>query len=703
MKRLSYIELENFRSWRKPARIELPETGLVLLKGVNHDTGGGSGSGKTTIPLAVNYGLGECEYPATALKSWWDDEPMRVGLGFTDGFKIDRGTKGLKVVDTDGEKMKGGISQKEEKIAQYLGTDVKTALMLTYRGQRQRGFFISVTDAAKKDFLTKVLDLGKYEKQIEDSEARVKKLETELLVLRAEHQAAVTAHHAAPVIDASHSQERLRALGADLAAAEYRLAELRQQIGALEESCAADAQATRAVYQDRIQAGRERAKAALSVPQPPVDRTELEHWNDVVRQCRDRLDRLGKEHDAKVRARETLVSGMSARIGDLMKTVGAEDNLASLRANVERDIARMAVDKCPTCQQDWDHAQKHREQLVQKLGAIDEALAVCAAAREEVEAIRHELLAVPQVEKNASIEKIQKVRDEAMSKAGAAQSAIISATTQHEAHCRANAAEAQAELAVLMAEVSSQVEAVKADYRERTGKLQEQVDEAWRSIHEIQGAQENHKRMVVESEWAAAQKETLRKQEDAAHERLLPKEVELCREQDFQQLIGREGFLGSIFDEVLEQIGDEANRLLAAVANTRHVTIRFQSENLTQKGTVKREIRPIVSVGGFEAPLESALSGGMKGVVELAVDLALAAVVAERSGVRLGWLVLDEALDGLGPVEKDSALEILGQYAQDRLVLVVDHSSEFQSSFSRTIEVEMRSGESRVTSSRGSL
>lgn len=97
--------------------------------------------------------------------------------------------------------------------------------------------------------------------------------------------------------------------------------------------------------------------------------------------------------------------------------------------------------------------------------------------------------------------------------------------------------------------------------------------------------------------------------------------------------------------------------------------------------------------------MESGLSGGMYSVVELVVDLALSAVVSRRSGVQFGWLVLDEVLDGLGPVEKESAMEILQRYAADRLVIVVDHSSEFQSSFTRSIDVEMSGGVSRLAGS----
>jgi DNA repair exonuclease SbcCD ATPase subunit len=174
-------------------------------------------------------------------------------------------------------------------------------------------------------------------------------------------------------------------------------------------------------------------------------------------------------------------------------------------------------------------------------------------------------------------------------------------------------------------------------------------------------------------------------------------EAEVAAEKDFQHLIGREGFLGGIFDEVLAEIGDETSQTLAAVANTRHCTFRFKSETTTQKGTTKRAIVPTITVNGHEAPMGSALSGGMLSTLELAVDLAVGAVISRRSGVSPGWLILDESFDGLDPISKESCLEILQKYARDRLVIVVDHMSETKGLFTDRIVVEYRGGDSRVT------
>jgi DNA repair exonuclease SbcCD ATPase subunit len=157
------------------------------------------------------------------------------------------------------------------------------------------------------------------------------------------------------------------------------------------------------------------------------------------------------------------------------------------------------------------------------------------------------------------------------------------------------------------------------------------------------------------------------------------------------------GFLGAIFDEVLQEISSETNTVLGALQNTRHVTLNFRSETLTAKGTVKREIKPTVTISGYEAPIKSGCSGGMYLSVEQAVDLAIATVVTRRTGAIPGWLVLDECFGDQDLRTKESCMEVLKQFAANRQVLVVDHATEFKESFNQFINIEYDHGTGKST------
>ena len=170
----------------------------------------------------------------------------------------------------------------------------------------------------------------------------------------------------------------------------------------------------------------------------------------------------------------------------------------------------------------------------------------------------------------------------------------------------------------------------------------------------------------------------------------------VAAELDLHAMVGREGFLGVIFDDVLAEIAAATNAILARVANVRHVSFAFSSERETDSGNIQRRISPVVTVEGRQVPLTSGISGGQQSGVRLAVDLGVGEVVAKRRGTYPGWLVLDESFDGLGRTSKESCLDMLSSYAQDRLILVVDHSTEFQSLFSTVIDVVSENGRSRI-------
>ncbi len=72
---------------------------------------------------------------------------------------------------------------------------------------------------------------------------------------------------------------------------------------------------------------------------------------------------------------------------------------------------------------------------------------------------------------------------------------------------------------------------------------------------------------------------------------------------------------------------------------------------------------------------------------ELCTDLAVSETVRARSGSKLGWVALDEAMDGLDVETKLAALDAIRSKV-DGLLIVVDHSTEIKENFDKVIEVE---------------
>ena len=118
-----------------------------------------------------------------------------------------------------------------------------------------------------------------------------------------------------------------------------------------------------------------------------------------------------------------------------------------------------------------------------------------------------------------------------------------------------------------------------------------------------------------------------------------------------------------------------------------------ERETKTTKN-LRQEIKAVVEKNGHEIPLKRT-SGGMFCAIELAVDLSLADVIAERTGVLPGWLVLDESFNGLSVKSKAACLEVLKGAAQDRLILVIDHATEFKELFNSSIVVRYKDERSK--------
>jgi len=161
------------------------------------------------------------------------------------------------------------------------------------------------------------------------------------------------------------------------------------------------------------------------------------------------------------------------------------------------------------------------------------------------------------------------------------------------------------------------------------------------------------------------------------------------------KLLGRSGFMGSIFDEILNDIEVRTNDMLQHFPNASQFTVQISSTRTTKtKGTTKKEISVNISKGGVDVNLED-ISGGQQSAIELCSDLAAAEAIRSRSGCSLRWICLDEVMDGLGPNEKSEVVDMIRKRVKG-LVLMIEHATEIKASFDKTINIEFDGRESHV-------
>lgn len=634
MIRLKWLKLKAFRSFAEEARIDFPDSGLVLIRGI-------SGSGKSTVLLAIAYALDMCPFPASELQAWNTDADMQVQVGFNTSqgeVIINRGKKNsLKI----GDVTVTGAKAIAEGIRKLFGLDLETLQAITYRPQDTGGLFLGLTDGEKKDFLTRILGLDTIEKAVDASEAQVKMLTP--LVLSEEQSIA-------------QLESELAVLLTQTVPEETSYGELVMERNYVEgELMGVDAQ-IKAVW---AKAAAEKANAAQD---PKL--VELQQTLEAARQHYKNLTTANGERHREYQVQQ---EGLRKKMQEITRQ---ETLKLGIMQNIEthRGQLRHALEgKCSMCQRTWEQAAAKAAELQQVIANLEAQMKMLGdftGARKQVEEdLRVIFVMDPTIEQFrfaiGQLEgQVQELQHE------------LTAGPQGEAQ-----------------ELVNRLNVSKATHSTRMQGLSQQIASIESMNAKIRQAKT----------YADTNVKTLRSRIQGRQVASAKLQVDLNAERDFLALMGKDGFLGVIFDDVLREIEIEANERLGRLANVSHVTIHFKSEVTTQKGTVNKTITPIVYVSGVEAKLRSGLSGGMYTSVEGVVDLAVMSVVQRRTGALPGFLFLDESFNGQGTSTKEAVMEVLREYGAEKLVVVIDHSSEFKEMFSQFIDVTCRDGKSEIT------
>lgn len=698
--RLISTEGSAFGSFLAPFKVDFPETGLVLLRGENLDTKGSSASGKSTFIHAINYPFGTCPVPLTALQSWYTKEAPKS----TDTYDIDgsivRVTRGKRfLLEIDGAPFNGSADQKEEKLDKLFGINAEMRKTLTYRGQRKPGLFLSKTDKQQKEFLTKLLNLDKWDEEHKKALAKAKDLEDRYNVLTARRKDTLARIEA--LKDQGDGVEAEQSLANVIKEWEEHDAlhrKYEKTIAGMEHDAGEVHQFALSLFAPKIAEADEKVHLLesqnIDLPPLSVEWGRLTNMHVVIK---ERLSRLEAEDLQLARDNLAVIESMRSEWQALALRAGSINKLLADKDRVTADMKTLSKNCCPTCLREWEEAVTRLEDLKIELEQIKGEEEELRDIKAQADALKAELAAMPRtIEENplipqmrAAAEKCQADIAAEMEKCTAGARAEREQLNRELADARINR-KALGELAQRTAseqhdKVLAGISSVKALVSQEISIKNSLVMTRTKLSEEVGRIRERR-----------AQMEIARVQADGMLEELVPLQVELAREQDFGHLTGREAFRGKVFDEALDAISAETNAMLASIANTRNCTLEFISESLTQDGKLRQEIVPVITINGHKTSLDYGPSGGMLSAIELAVDLAVGKIISERTGVCPGWLILDESFDGLGPREKETCLEILQLYARDRLVIIVDHMSETQGLFTHRITVRNKDGISTI-------
>jgi DNA repair exonuclease SbcCD ATPase subunit len=685
---LTKIYGRSFRSLQEPFDVSFPESGMTLIRGLNKDTGDSSASGKSSLVLALSYLFGGCPFPRTELQSWGSEEPILVGgiLQTSSGeVVVERGSSGLEV-RIGGEVHKGKAA--ESVLDKVFGMDAKTRALTTYRGQGQDGLFLSMSDADKKEFLTETLGLEIYEKISADAQQKAKILKEQVTVLKGKLELAeenCKSLETPPDISALNSEmarlsKSLSDTNAAIAAATTEKNKIKVQVESEKED-------VKARFIPRLNEVNEKISATLRMA-PALGDLEFR-----LAEARSELKRLQAEekkavedfHGIKAKLQSKIWDGTSAK----KKAIELKSTLTLLKAKKVEILAA----KCPTCKAPWLHGTENElEKINSEIESIKLQGKEClqkAALGGEASTILEGLLVSPTTTVDTGPVE-SKIRD--------IENQIKETRDSHKQILDSEIAKLREESKIINQEYNNELITTAAGGTESIAQIEKQIRSGEDLVSQISSDIGIIRFQISSAEKTFARNLQVKRIRDILSLEYSEVSAEMSAESDLSDLVGRTGFLGVIFDEILDEISAATNDILAKVANVRHLTFGFVSEKESASGNSQRRISPVVVCGGKIVDFRSGLSGGMQSAVKLAVDLAVGEVIAKRRGSYPGWLVLDESFDGLGRVSKESCLEMLGSYAGDRLVLVIDHATEFQGLFNQTIDIVSSDGKSSVSS-----
>lgn len=705
--RLKNIEIKNFKSFSE-ASLSFPSDGLVALNARNLDTGGSSGSGKSNLNNAVAFALGFANDPATTLQSWNAEDPMQVVLTLdtSDGeVIIGKGHKNyLKI----GKRTVTGAKAIEEELRRIFGVDSSTLKTLVYRPQKSSGLFLSMDDAEKKEFLGRVLDLDRFDSALEDTKEAVS-------VAKIKHQTAQNALTGVKnLVDQYPVKEEPKLH-------ELVLDDLREQVLA-NESIAQEKKDRADLVQVKLDkldvAFNKRVsdlKSEFASKQTVLEEQIAQYWNgysftpDVteINQSKAKLEaikpRLTKAKElydasmAEYRSKSQIINKSIAQA-----TVAAKQipSLKQKLAEAEKHEKSLKEGTCYVCKRGDFYETHTLDTLLKEIASLKSQIEEFSKVADSIQGLEDSLRSM-QEPSNDLYNKLLQAQAAEKAKLESLSLALKTQEEQAKKDYASGCEQLQTELKLLKSDHQAAINKTEASYQAAASKLKSEKSqlelESGQALAVASTARSNEVNMLKSYEEGSKLFKSflmLRKQEEEAASNLHAATHNLDLEQKSLEML--RGFVGSIFEEILNEISEETNKILSTIPNVSHCSIEFRTESTTQKGTVKQKITPMVNVNGHVSSIKTGCSGGMESAIELAVDIAMSNVITRRTGASPQWLVLDEAFDGFDNIVKESCLEMLQKHANDKLVIVVSHISDFKEFFSESIWVEYQNGESRI-------
>lgn len=660
MLKLKELHISNIGRFTDTQIINFESIGnLVQVDGENKNTGGSSGSGKSTIFNSLDYLLGLNDLPTTVLQSRLTKDLMNVtGIYDWDNkvLEITRGKKGLKIT-VDGEQKDNGSKIAEEYLDIILGMPRTLFRKMMHKRQKEGGFFLDFTPKQTNDFLQDCLNLSEYKNKSTVVENKIKELESSKIQLSSKLESNRSSLKA--------TQDAIFALG-NLPIQEIDqnvILKLKNQYD-ISINTFKELEVKHKLELQELE--KERPETVVL----PYDRSNLDQYEQKKRSLESQLNSIvmaEKDRQSKVRV---LISEKNSKLNTL--NIRIRDGELSKKKAVEiaSQIKKIRDSLCPTCNQTWvtEAAKTKETELLNELIGHKETISIASSSKEELDSLTIEIQYL-----NYQLAPIEDPN------IGLINSNILEINTlikqekinidqynfsQNENNRKLTSAFISRQN-TLTNKHSMEMNSIRgqADIDRRS------LESAVQKMKSYDEAKSRYNNTLQKLKFNESSFDNEIKLNEEKLERL---NDELEQAEELKKII--KSFTSCSFDNALEVISDTATKIIRNIPNMANATIQLEGIKETKEGKVKEEVNAVISMDGeLGIPIKS-LSGGERSSVDLAVDLAVIDFIESQTGKGCDIFILDEPFTGLDSTSIEHALKILQNSNINKKLIIVDHN-----------------------------
>jgi len=657
---LKKIVLNNFGAYLGKHELVFPENGLYSIVGkYENEPERSNGAGKTFLVRAIAYCFDFAELPSASLQNYNTEEPFSVDLTLElDGkcLEIHR-DKNNYIIGYDGKEFKSVAAR------EFLKTFVLDSPLIsfvTYRQQDERGNFLPLKPAEKVEFLSNLLKLEKYQNIIDSSNEKLKIVELALNKLSSEEDIVR--------VELFSNKEKIELLNDSILLIKQQVNNKQTELANKKEPCREDF-----VDENKFQDLTQRKNVISSMELTSDKGQKLEALEAGISEQFKALGlSIDTYEDAKIKLIDAIEKNKELKASLSIIEDKQRWNLKKLNTTELQEIS------CPECWAVFSPNANHKHEL--------------KILKEEKGALVEEY---NEIEKNIQKNQryIEKYKDIGSLDKSLKQSKILNDEFIREKE---------------LFEINKDKQLSKVIYEmqffhENNQKLFEDAKQrdliARQSLRiDLEALDKNINDVNVKINSLKDKEIFLNNKNDLIKTQLKSNREERNYLNEVVSCLGKENFIRLITEETLAFITSKVNRFLADIPNTEKITVRLSIDKETKKGTLKKNINLQVFSSGIERPFEE-FSGGEKCSINLATDTAISEIIAERTGKRFNWFILDEGQGGMDGVTKMESLQVLNKLAKNKLILVVDHSDHVNEHLDgKIIVLKTKEGSSIVTS-----